>query len=70
MFVQMRRDSLKYADLAQRLEAIEGQLGQHSQEFQLIYSALRQLAEQEQTPDRKIGFRQVRENRKRYPAVK
>lgn len=66
LFVKMRHEAAKYEDLAKRLAAIEEALGSHSQEFQLVYSAIQQLMKETDAPKRQIGFRQVRERRKQY----
>lgn len=66
LFVKMRHEAAKYEDLAKRLQAIEEALGTHSQEFQLVYSAIQQLMTEPDGSGRKIGFRQINERRKRY----
>jgi phage regulator Rha-like protein len=63
-FVELRRVSLSYAALAERLEELErettARLDQHDEQIAQIFKALHQLISPPRPPKREVGFR-VRE---------
>jgi hypothetical protein len=60
-FVELRRVSVSYAALQERLDALEremaGRLDQHDEEISQIFKALHQLMEPPQREKRPVGFR-------------
>ncbi|HEX5609662.1 MAG TPA: ORF6N domain-containing protein [Solirubrobacterales bacterium] len=60
-FVELRRIANSYAAIEKRLEQIERGMGEHDEQLEQIFSALRQLIAPPPRPKRPVGFR-VREN--------
>lgn len=60
-FVELRRVAGSYANVEKRLEQIERGMGEHDEQFDQIFNALRQLIAPPPQPKRPIGFR-VRED--------
>lgn len=57
-FVKLREVLATHKDLARKLEEIERQLGQHNEQFRIVFDAIRQLmATPDPPPKRKIGYR-------------
>jgi len=57
-FVRLREVLATHKDLARKLEEIERQLGQHNEQFRIVFDAIRQLmAAPPDPPKRKIGYR-------------
>jgi hypothetical protein len=57
-FVKLRELLATHKDLARKLEEIEKQLGQHDEQFRIVFDAIRQLmATPDPPPKRKIGYR-------------
>jgi hypothetical protein len=60
-FVELRRVTLSYTALQQRLDELErkmgGRLGQHDEQFRQIFKVLHQLLEPPQRERRPVGFR-------------
>jgi len=60
-FVELRRIASSYAAIEKRLEQIELGMGEHDEQLEQIFGALRQLIAPPSQPKRPIGFR-VREH--------
>jgi hypothetical protein len=60
-FVELRRVASSYALIEKRLEQIERGMGEHDEQLEQIFNALRQLMAPPPQPKRPIGFR-VRED--------
>ena len=60
-FVELRRVANSYAAIEKRLEQIERGMGEHDEQLEQIFNALRQLIAPPPQPKRPIGFR-VRED--------
>jgi hypothetical protein len=60
-FVELRRVASSYAAIEKRLEQIERGMGEHDEQLEQIFNALRQLIAPPPQPKRPIGFR-VRED--------
>lgn len=60
-FVEMRRVASSYALIEKRLEQIERGMGEHDEQLEQIFGALRQLITPPPQPKQPIGFR-VRED--------
>ncbi len=60
-FVELRRAATSYAAIEKRLEELEretnAKLGQHDQQLDQIFKALRQLISPPPRPKRRVGFR-------------
>lgn len=56
-FVELRRFASSYAAIEKRLEQIERGMGEHDEQLDQIFSALRQLIAPPPQPKRPIGFR-------------
>ena len=59
-FVELRRVASSYAAIEKRLEQIERAMGEHDEQLEQIFNALRQLMAPPPQPKRPIGLR-VRE---------
>jgi len=60
-FVELRRAASSYAALEKRLEQIEHGMGEHDEQLEQIFGALRQLITPPSRPQRPVGFR-IRED--------
>jgi hypothetical protein len=60
-FVELRRVASSYVAIEERLEQIEQRIGEHDEQLEQIFNALRQLIAPPAQPKRPIGFR-VRED--------
>jgi hypothetical protein len=58
-FVRLREMMSTHKDLARKLDEIERKLGQHDQNFQAVFEAIRQLMAPPVAPAKpRIGFRE------------
>lgn len=64
-FVRLRQLLGSRKELARKLEELEGHLKDHDKQIQTIFSAIRQLMTQPESPRKKIGFH-VRGKHSRY----
>jgi hypothetical protein len=64
-FVRLRQLLGSHKELARKLEELERHLKDHDKQIQTIFSAIRQLMTQPESPRKKIGFH-VREKHSRY----
>lgn len=55
-FVQMRQLLISNEEFARKLSELEKRLLKHDEQFQVVFEAIRQLLEEDETPKRKIGF--------------
>lgn len=55
-FVRLKRFIFAHKELAHRLDQLEGKVGKHDREIQVIFEAIRQLMKAPDQPRRKIGF--------------
>jgi len=57
-FVRLREILATHKDLARKLEELERKLGQHDENFQIVFEAIRQLMAPQPQPEKKgrIGF--------------
>jgi hypothetical protein len=55
-FVQLREMLASHKELAGKLATLENRLTEHDDNFKLVFEAIRNLLEIEETPKRKIGF--------------
>jgi hypothetical protein len=56
-FVRLREIMSTHKDLARKLDDLERKLGEHDQNFQVVFEAIRQLMAQPVTPPKpRIGF--------------
>ena len=62
LFSKMRKMLLTHKDILLKLELLEKQVSQNSEEIQMIFSALKQLLNPIQEPRKPIGFRTVKED--------
>jgi hypothetical protein len=60
-FVELRRVANSYAAIDKRLEQIERGMGEHDEQLEQVFGALRQLIAPPSQPKRPVGFR-VRED--------
>lgn len=60
-FVELRRASSSYAAIEKRLEQIERGMGEHDEQLEQVFGALRQLIAPPAPAKRPVGFR-VRED--------
>lgn len=56
-FVELRRVASSYALIEERLEQIERGMGEHDEQLEQIFNALRQLMTPPSQPKRPVGFR-------------
>jgi hypothetical protein len=56
VYAKLREMVLTHKDILLKLEQMEAQTAQNSDDIQMIFSALKQLINPEQPPRRKIGF--------------
>ena len=64
-FVQMRRMLAAHKELTRQLSELEGRIGRHDEQIQVIIDAIRQLMAPPEPKKKKIGFL-VEENAARY----
>jgi hypothetical protein len=57
VFVKLREMLLTHKDILLKLELLEKQVVQNSEEIQTIFSALKQLLNPPQEPRKRIGFK-------------
>jgi len=55
-FVQMRELLTNHKKLAVKLGELEDKLAEHDEQFRVVFEAIKQLLQVENTPKRKIGF--------------
>ena len=55
-FVQMRELLTNHKKLAEKLNKLEDHLGNHDEQFRIVFEAIKQLIKVEENPKRKIGF--------------
>jgi hypothetical protein len=57
-FVRLREIIARHKDLARKLEELERKLGEHAENFQIVFEAIRQLMAPPPEPEtkRRIGF--------------
>ena len=55
-FVQMRELLANHKKLAVKLGELEDKLAEHDEQFRVVFEAIKQLLQVENTPKRKIGF--------------
>lgn len=68
-FVELRRAAISYAAIEKRLEQIERGMGEHDEQLEQVFGALRQLMAPPPRPKRPIGFR-VREDDHEVPTTR
>jgi hypothetical protein len=56
-FVKLRVIMATHKDLAHKIEALERKYGEHDEEIQVIFKAIRKLLEPPAAPKRRIGFK-------------
>lgn len=56
-FVRLREVMATHKDLAHKIEALERKYGEHDEEIQVIFRAIKKLLEPSAAPRRRIGFR-------------
>jgi uncharacterized membrane protein len=56
-FVELRRVASAYAEIEKRLEQIERGMGEHDEQLEQVFDALRHLIAPPSQPMRPIGFR-------------
>jgi len=64
-FVQLRKMASSHTELARKLEDLENRLGEHDEQFRIVFEAIRQLTITENKPKKKIGF-EVKEAKRPY----
>lgn len=64
-FVQLRKMASSHTELARKLEDLENRLGEHDEQFRIVFEAIRQLTITENKPKKKIGF-EVKEPKRPY----
>lgn len=57
IFTRMREMLLTHADILLKLEQLEKQVTQNSEDIQMIFDALKQLLNPQQPPRQRIGFK-------------
>lgn len=55
-FVKLREMIASHKEFAKRLDAMETRLVGHDENFRIVFQALKQMVQGEDTPKRKIGF--------------
>jgi phage regulator Rha-like protein len=65
IFVRLREITATHRELARQLKDIEKRLGEHDEQFKLVFEAIRQLMIAENKPKRKIGF-EIKEPKASY----
>ena len=68
-FVELRRVASSYAAIEKRLEQIERGMGDHDEQLEQIFGALRQLMAPPTQPKRPVGFRVRGDDEKAEAAV-
>jgi hypothetical protein len=66
-FVELRRVAHSYAAIEERLEQIERGMGEHDEQLEQIFGALRQLIAPPSQPKRPVGFRVREEDEESKP---
>jgi phage regulator Rha-like protein len=65
-FVHLRKVVATHRELARKLEKLESRLGEHDEQFRVVFDAIRALMEEPEKPRRKkIGF-EVKEPKTKY----
>ena len=64
-FIKLREIMATHRELARKLEDLEIRLGEHDEQFNVVFEAIRQLMVAEIKPKEKIGF-EVKEPRATY----
>jgi hypothetical protein len=65
VFVRLREITATHKELARKLEDLENRLGEHDEQFKVVFDAIRTLMLPPERPKKKIGF-EVREPKVRY----
>jgi hypothetical protein len=68
-FVQLREMLATHKELARRLSELESRIGEHDEQIQAIFEAIRQLMLPPERPKKKIGF-EVKEPKAKYTKSK
>lgn len=55
-FVKMREMLSSSRKFAAKLQELENRLGEHDEQFQIVFQAIRQLFKEDAKPRKKIGF--------------
>jgi len=66
-FVELRRATSSYAAIEKRLEQIEHGMGEHDEQLEQIFAALRQLIAPPPQAKRPVGFRVREDDEERKP---
>jgi hypothetical protein len=69
-FVELRRVAGSYAAIEKRQEQIERRMGDHDEQLEQIFGALRQLISPPAQPKRPVGFRVREDDEKQKPRAK
>ena len=65
-FVQLRAIMATHRELARKLDKLESRLGEHDEQFRVVFDAIRALMEEPEKPKRKkIGF-EIKEPKAKY----
>lgn len=59
IFTKLRQMLLTHKDILLKLEQLEKQITQNSEDVQIIFSALKQLLQEPKKPRRAVGFRRA-----------
>jgi hypothetical protein len=65
VFVRLREITATHRELALKLKGLENRLGEHDEQFRVVFEAIRQLTITENRPKKKIGF-EVKEPKASY----
>lgn len=65
IFVRLREITATHRELARKLKDIEKRLGEHDEQFKLVFEAISQLTIAETKPKQKIGF-EIKEPKASY----
>ena len=65
VFVRLREITATNKELARKLEDLENRLGEHDEQFKVVFDAIRTLMSPTERPRKKIGF-EVREPKVQY----